>query len=424
MGKLYINATKSFGEKIDTAIANSSGRIDGIYYSLADIRYDKRDSLEIPDIDLLTEFPIYYLTVQNDYIESYEMTKENPNESGATANNNRLLCLSEQLDFSFIEKLPLTPLSYASSRNEVLEMVQNFYDRYYNDEYVMLPTFLINKIDTWEEVFWADILQKTEEYLKEQPRNKVFLSLVIEPLLLNTKDFIDNVKNYINLCPSINSISITFINNDSINYYADEEYKNILSLIRDLNAENIEVYIQYCGIKDIIFSVLDVHRFSVGWFGSYRNFDANNKRISEISGDSFARRAKKILSESIMSEIPLTVLEVLDQDKCQELFGINNSNLEIINFPKLEQIYWEEMLKIIEKNDNLENSYTGDELIFERCSYMIGKLERALVNLRDIIEILKDAARFNEGKSIENNNVKHVRMYLNVLKEFQARMFF
>lgn len=69
MGKIFINATKNYGEKISTIFKNSSERVDGIYYSLADVPQNQLEGLNsLSNVNfILKEFPLYYLVNDNVY---------------------------------------------------------------------------------------------------------------------------------------------------------------------------------------------------------------------------------------------------------------------------------------------------------------------------------------------------------------------
>ncbi|EIB6115834.1 hypothetical protein K9D10_000750 [Enterococcus faecalis] len=428
MGKLFINATKNFGNKIETAISNSNGRIDGIHYSLADIPKEKTSKLRSEGIYIFPELPLYYLTTKNDYIEKFldrspiDLGDEKsfiPNER-----NNKLICLENHIDLSFLRTLPLTTFEYSTKREEFLSMVNTFYNSYYQDDYLMTPTFMINKVGSWEEIMLLDVLKSTNEYLVSNPKSNVFLSILLDPTLLDSSDIAGNILSYIDMYPLINNFSLTIISDESMYYHTKDDYKNILTFIKELRARGIEVYLQYCGIKDIVFSVLNIKRFSVGWFGSYRNFDTNSKRISEVSSNSFGKRIRKILTENFMSEIPLSYLSVLNERECIEYFSIEKNKLETIDYKDLEQRYWCEMLKIIEEDASSEKLYTGDELINYRCEIIKEKLQNAIVNLSFLIRKLKEAGRFTDASKLEKNNLKHVELYEEVLNDFQEKLFF
>ncbi len=54
-------------------------------------------------------------------------------------------------------------------------MVNTFYDTYYEDDYLMTPTFMINKVGSWEEIMLLDVLKNTNEYLISNQKSNVFL---------------------------------------------------------------------------------------------------------------------------------------------------------------------------------------------------------------------------------------------------------
>lgn len=427
MGRIFINATKNFGKKIDTAIDNYN-RIDGIYYSLADVPKDKIDSFNLEDVYRFSDLPLYYLTRQNEYIDNY--FDRNTTDIGdgkfftPSVKNNKLICMSDHIDFSFLNMLPITTITYSTRREEFMNMIRDFYEEYYQDSYLMTPTFMLDNIGTWEEVMIADVLKVTDDYLNEHNKDKVILSILLKPELLNNIDVLNSIKSYIELCPSINGFSLTIINDNLPSHYNKEDYKNIFSLVKELNSINLDVFIQYSGIKDVVFSVLDINRFSIGWFGSYRNFDTIQKGITEISPDFFARRVRKILSENFMTEIPLDYLEVLTPEECLEYFGVNKEKLEHISYVDLEQVYWKEILKIIEKDNSTESQFQDDELLHNRCNILLDKLENAMDNIDNLIERLELSGRFDDARKLEKNNKKHVELYFDVLVEFQDTLFF
>jgi|GEM_PF-6824526 len=428
MGKLFINATKNFGNKIDEAINRSNGRIDGIHYSIADISRDKISRLNIGGIYKFPEFPLYYLTINNDYIDSFfnrdPKIIDNEKKFIPSEKNNKLICMGQHVDFSFLNKLPLSTLEYSDKRESILDMINHFYNTYYPNNYIMTPTFIINKVGSWEEIMLVDVLKSTKGYLEDNPKEAAFLSILLDPTLLDNSDIASNIISYVEMYPFINNFSLTIISDDSMYYHTKDVYKNVLTFIRDLNARDINVHLQYCGIKDVVFSVLDVKRFSVGWFGSYRNFDTNSKRISEVNSSAFGKRVKKVLTENFMSEIPLDYLNVLSPEECQRLFEIDQNRLDIIDFKELEQRYWAEMLKIIEKNESIEEEFEGDELLSKRCDNLKRKIFDAIDNLELLIERLNDKARYSDAKKIKNNNLKHVKLYGEVLDSFQEKLFF
>lgn len=428
MGKLFINATKNFGNKIETAISNSNGRIDGIHYSIADIPIEKIDILRSDGIYMFPELPLYYLTTKNDYIEKY--LDRSPIDLGddrsfvPSEKNNKLICMENYVDLSFLNTLPLSTFEYSTKRESFLSMVNKFYDDYYGDDYLMTPTFMINKVGSWEEIMLLDILKSTNEYLISNPKINVFLSILLDPVLLDTSDIASNILNYIDMYPTINNFSLTIISDESMYYHTKDNYKNILTFMKELRARNINVYLQYCGIKDVVFSVLDIKRFSVGWFGSYRNFDTNAKKLSEVNSNSFGKRIRKILTENFMSEIPIDYLNVLTDSECMDYFSIEKNKLETIDYKELEQRYWREMLKIIAKDTDTEQRYSGDELINYRCENIKNKTQIAISNLNFLIRKLKESGRFDDASKLEGINLKHVKLYEEVLIDFQEKLFF
>lgn len=428
MGKLFINATKNFGSKIDEAIVDSKGRIDGIHYSIADVPVSQIWRLDIESVSCFPEFPIYYLTVDNEYLSYYfdrePVELEYEKRFIPSEKNNRLICMGEHVDFSFLENLPLSTLEYTAKREHILNMINKFYDDYYRSNYLMTPTFIMNKIGSWEEIMLLDVLKNTQNYLVNKPKKNVFLSIILDPVLLDTSDVVSNIKNYIKMYSYVNGLSLTIINDNSMYRYTKDEYKNILSFIKELKSLDLKVYLQYCGIKDVIFSVLATDRYSVGWFGSYRNFDTTSKKISEIESSSFGRRVKKILSENFMSEIPLEYLSVLTAEECKQYFGLDKDNIDMIDYKKLEQKYWKTILKIIQKDDNVEFKYKDDELIYYRCESLKRRMLGAEKNLCFMIKRLRSEGRFSDATKLEKNNLEHVKMYTLALGEFQEKLFF
>lgn len=430
MGKLFINATKNYGAKITEALDNSEGRIDGIRYSIADIPvpHANRIEMEIEWLYQFPEFPIYYLTIYNEYVDYYfnRETINLPNGKKFTPSekNNRLICMDEHVDFSFLKQLPLSTMGYSINREKIMSMINEFYDNYYQDSYLMTPSFLLNKIGSWEDIMLLDILKSTSEYLENESKDEVYLSIVLDPVLLEISDVVNNIKSYVGMYSYIKGISLTIINDKSMYIYNKNDYKNILTFIKELKLMGLKIHLNYSGVKDIVLSCLDIERFAVGWFGSFRNFDTDSKRISELEVNSFGRRVRKIFSKRFMSEIPLDYLEVLTSQECQEYFNIDKDRMDSINYNNLEQQYWTTMLEIIEKNDEVENQNQGDALIDARCEMLKEIMDDAIINIERFIIKLKENGRYDDASKLEKNNLIHVKMYKEVLSEFQGKLFF
>ncbi|EGS0274476.1 TPA: hypothetical protein LEM23_002858, partial [Listeria monocytogenes] len=223
MGKLFINATKNFGNKIEIAISNSNGRIDGVHYSIADIPIEKTFELRSEGIYTFPELPLYYLTTKNDYIEKYldrsPINLEDDKSFIPNERNNKLICMEKHIDLSFLSTLPLSTFEYSTKREEFLNMVNTFYDTYYEDDYLMTPTFMINKVGSWEEIMLLDVLKNTNEYLISNQKSNVFLSILLDPVLLDSSDIAGNILNYIDMYPLINNFSLTIISDESMYYH-------------------------------------------------------------------------------------------------------------------------------------------------------------------------------------------------------------
>lgn len=428
MGKLFINATKNYGTKITDAIDNSEGRIDGIRYSIADIPISQANRINMEGLYQFPEFPLYYLTIYNEYVNYYfnRKTIDLPKGKKFTPNekNNRLICMDEHINFSFLSKLPLSTMEYSIKRENIMSMINNFYNRYYNEWYLMTPSFLLNKTGSWEDIMLLDVLKSTSKYLEIRPKEEVYLSIVLDPVLLEISDVVNDIKSYVDMYTYITGISLTIINDKSMYFYNKKDYKNILTFIKELKLMGMKIHLNYCGIKDIVFSCLDIERYAVGWFGSFRNFDTDSKRISDLEVTSFGRRVRKIFSKKFMSEIPLDYLEVLTPQKCKEYFNVDKDSMESINFNNLEQQYWTAMLDTIEKNTEIETQYQGNELIDARCEILKEMMTDAITNLESFITILEQNGRYDDASKLRKNNLIHVKMYKEVLSEFQDKLFF
>ena len=130
MGKLFVNATKNYGTKIEDAIDNSKGRIDGIRYSIADIPLSQVTKLGMNELHKFPEFPLYYLTIHNEYVNYYfnRETIDIPKGKKFTPSekNNRLICMDEHINFSFLSKLPLSTMQYSINREKIMHMINEF----------------------------------------------------------------------------------------------------------------------------------------------------------------------------------------------------------------------------------------------------------------------------------------------------------
>lgn len=428
MGKLFVNATKNYGTKIEDAIDNSKGRIDGIRYSIADIPLSQVTKLGMNELHKFPEFPLYYLTIHNEYVNYYfnRETIDIPKGKKFTPSekNNRLICMDEHINFSFLSKLPLSTMQYSINREKIMHMINEFYNNYYEGNYLMTPSFLLNKIGSWEDIMLLDVLKSTSEYLENTPKSEVYLSIVLDPVLLEISDVVNDIKSYVAMYTYITGISLTVINDKSMYMYNKNDYKNILIFIKELKSMGMKIHLNYCGIKDIIFSCLDIERYAVGWFGSFRNFDTDSKRISELEVSSFGRRVRKIFSKHFMSEIPLDYLEVLTSQECREFFNIDKASMDSINFKNLEQHYWTAMLDIIEKDTEIEREYRDNELINARCELLKEMINEAVDNIEVLITKLNKNGRYDDASKLKKNNLIHVKMYEEVLSEFQGKLFF
>ena len=288
----------------------------------------------------------------------------------------------------------------------------------------MTPSFLLNKIGSWEDIMLLDVLKSTSEYLENTPKSEVYLSIVLDPVLLEISDVVNDIKSYVAMYTYITGISLTVINDKSMYMYNKNDYKNILIFIKELKSMGMKIHLNYCGIKDIIFSCLDIERYAVGWFGSFRNFDTDSKRISELEVSSFGRRVRKIFSKHFMSEIPLDYLEVLTSQECREFFNIDKASMDSINFKNLEQHYWTAMLDIIEKDTEIEREYRDNELINARCELLKEMINEAVDNIEVLITKLNKNGRYDDASKLKKNNLIHVKMYEEVLSEFQGKLFF
>ncbi|AFH81244.1 hypothetical protein [Listeria monocytogenes] len=122
---------------------------------------------------------------KNDYIEKYlDRSPINLEDDKSFIPNER----KKRIDFSFLSTLPLSTFEYSTKREEFLNMVNTFYDTYYEDDYLMTPTFMINKVGSWEEIMLLDVLKNTNEYLISNQKSNVFLRILLDPVLLDSSD--------------------------------------------------------------------------------------------------------------------------------------------------------------------------------------------------------------------------------------------
>lgn len=433
MGKIFINATKNYGDKIKNIVEREKSRVDGVYYNLADIQTKHITELNnfLSGKIIFKDFPIYYLLYDNSYISKYlnpttEAVKDRDGNvliQKTTEGNNKLLCLKSNVDFPKFESLPLESSEYVDYRDDILFCIKNYYLRFYqNCPYMTTPTFLLDKTDSWKDIIIDDVLQHTNIYLKDESKRDVFLSVLINVELFNSFNVANKLLKYIRKYSFLTGISVSITNSASIYTYDSKEYQNILSFIKELNFNDVKVFMNYCGIKDIPFSILDIERFGVGWFSSFRSYDLESKGIDISQNSSFGKRIKKILLEYFMSEIPLELLEVLKIEDILEIIPVPISKLDDLSLSDLEQLYWIEFLKIIEKNQVIEEKFTGDELTIKRCDLMLQKLDFGLKNLKYLVKKLNESGRFDDAKKLENTNIYCIMTQIGAIREFKNKI--
>lgn len=415
--KIIINATKNYGEKIQNAISSDNTAVDGIYYSLADITSSNVSRIENYSSEvryLFREFPIYYLTNNNNYIEPF-MTKD----EGVTSSNNKICCMIENLIELNIEnlKLPLTPKEYVKNKDRINESIISFYDNYYsNDSLILTPTFLINKSSSWEDVMLEDIIAFSNNYADDH-KKKMVLSFIISGDLLSDLAFSSTIIDYHERYSAVNGVSITIINDDQQGNYSKNTYINLLSFLHELNNYEISVFVQYAGIKDLPLSILNIERYGVGWFSTYRGFDLNYKKISDRIIKGFGSKVRKVFLPEYLSEVPLDYFYALGEKEYKELLPIGLHNSDLINFPYLELFYWESFAQVLEYRDKTRST-DSSVLIEERATLFIEMIDRAIEKLRNLMSLLEEKGRYDDARKLENNNISSLNIFKEAINEF------
>lgn len=420
MNKLVLNINKNFGNKVKTAYdtLNKDNSLEGVYLNLSDIATKQIDNLLNSNLTakFFFEYPFYYLLENNLYIDLL-------NNIGNTAKNNKIVCLSENIEHILKDNLPLTSSTFIQNRVNIYKSINSYFDKYYSSyDYVMTPTFFFPKSGSWKEYVFEDILLFTQNYCNITNKSRIILSLIIDVKDFSSENIYNLILGYINRYKNIDSISISVpVSKIGLNYYKQSEYLDYFNFLKAIRSNNINVYIQYAGIKDLIFAVLDIKAFGVGWSSSFRGLSLEQRKLVYQSTPTFGRKVQKVFLKSFMSEIPLSLLKKYPQEKIDSLFG-EKTNLDLLSYNHLEQKYWSEYLKTLD-DFNHDNHIYDESIIIGKIETMMQILDKAKLNLIDLISHLKMINRFDDADKIEKDQLRSIINYIDSIQEFRNSIF-
>lgn len=417
MSRLYINATKSFGDKLQNGVEIEG--VSGIYYSIAEITNKFIDKIEqIDNTQILASYPFYYLLYSSYDLQEYILGDDNCKEG-----TNRILCLLNNLENLYGLTLPINVGEFVQKSELIFESIHNYYDKFYgNSSYFMSPSMIIENETDWKIMVLNNILADAQKYAENNNKDYFIGSFIISTTFLDNSNVSGSLLKMVDLYPKMTTMSINInIDNDEFEYYTPDRYKKFMVLLYELKYKKTAILLHHCGIRDVLFSIFDIDSYSVGWFNTYRGFTFSHKRIGiTVKPQGGGRNVKKILLSKVFSEIPLAFYVKLPKEIQAKLGYIISQEIEKTQ-KDLELIYWQEYLKMITLSSKSPNYI---ESIVIRAQELNRKLSVANILLHDIIAFYDSVGLFNEAARIKSQNLDYVTRYLDALQSFMKEDYF